>query len=87
MKNIITMNKRIAIFVGISILFLSLFINLLLSQDADIDSLTITNIEALAEREGGDQSFVVQCDDVGTICVGTDKNGVRGHHPGLMFIL
>ena len=47
-------------------------------------SLTLANIEAMAEQESPDGERKDLCLQTGYICVGIDKNGIDGEHHGLM---
>lgn len=80
------MKKKKTILLGIIIVILSLFVNLVISKEENEGDLTISNVEALAQKEGDNPSFVVDCDDVGVICFGVDRNGVKGKHSGLNII-
>lgn len=77
------MKKKKAILIGIIVLTGALFINLVISDNSGQSDLTFSNIEALAQKESGDEIPNPTCIESGTICLGIDKNNVMGRHPGL----
>lgn len=77
------MKKKKAVLIGIIVLMGSLFINLVISDNSGQSDLTFSNIEALAQKESGDNNPNPSCIESGTICLGIDKNNVMGRHPGL----
>lgn len=78
------MKKKKAILIGIIVLLCTLFINLVITDNNGGTDLTFSNIEALAQKEGGGTNPKPQCIESGFICTGLDKDGVPGHHNGLM---
>lgn len=78
------MKKKIILGVGIIVLIGSLFINLNLSEQSDFSDISFDNLEALAADEGSDDKKEPTCVESGMVCSGVDKNGMIGHHPGLI---
>lgn len=80
------MKKKKAVLIGIIVLTGALFINLVVSDNSGQTDLTLSNIEALAQKESGDIIPNPQCIESGTICFGIDKNNMMGQHPGLKYV-
>lgn len=78
------MKKKKVVLVGIFVLLITLFINLVISEHSGKTDLTFSNIEALAQEESGEINPNPQCIESGCICVGSDKNNNLGRHPGLV---
>lgn len=80
------MKKKKTVIIGIIVLMVALFINLVISDNLGQADLTLSNIEALAQKESGDINPNPQCVESGTICLGVDKNDLWGRHPGLKYV-
>lgn len=78
------MNKKRILLTGTIIILIVLFLNIVFSDRSAKTSLTLANIEAMAEQESPDGERKDLCLQTGYICVGIDKNGVDGKHHGLM---
>lgn len=81
-KQILIMNKKTAVIIGVIVILATLFINVIFSEDLENTDLTFSNVDALAE---GESTEPVQCIESGIICVGLDKDGVWSRHQGLQF--
>ena len=77
------MHKKRILLTGTIIILSVLFLNIVFSDRSAKTSLTLANIEAMAEQESpdGERNLGLQA---GYICVGIDKNGIDGEHHGLM---
>ncbi|WP_289299183.1 NVEALA domain-containing protein [Xylanibacter rodentium] len=79
------MKKKIAIGIGVSIILITLFINLFFQNNNEKVKLTFNNIEALAEGEEPEVSTPgVTCVEKGAVCMGVNSNGEIGKFPGLI---
>mgnify|MGYP001088805940 CR=1 FL=1 len=76
------MKKKIAIGIGVSIILITLFINLFFQNNERKVKLTFNNVEALAEEETPE--LKPTCVAEGTLCVGVNSSGEVGRFPGLM---
>lgn len=78
------MKKKIAIGIGVSIILITLFINLFFQNNNEKIKLTFNNIEALAEGEQPEVSKPeATCVESGALCAGVNGNGEVGKFPGL----
>lgn len=77
------MNKKTIIILGISTIFLSLFLNFMFSNNTENVDITLANVEALATSSETSDGLEITCINTGSICIGVDANGHVGHHPGL----
>lgn len=78
------MHKKRILLTGTIIILSVLFLNIVFSDRSAKTSLTLANIEAMAEQESPDGERKDLCLQTGYICVGIDKNGIDGEHHGLM---
>ena len=78
------MHKKRILLTGTIIILSVLFLNIVFSDRSAKTSLTLANIEAMAEQESPDGERKDLCLQAGYICVGIDKNGIVGEHHGLM---
>ena len=74
------MSKKTAVIAGVIVTLATLFVNVVFSDKSEHADIAFFNIDALAEEE---TTTKPQCVASGTICVGRDKDGVWGRHPGL----
>ncbi|NCE72727.1 NVEALA domain-containing protein [Odoribacter sp. Z80] len=78
------MKKKIAIGIGVSIILITLFINLFFQNNNEKIKLTFNNIEALAEGEQPEVSKPeATCTEKGALCSGVNSDGEVGTFPGL----
>lgn len=78
------MKKKIVIGIGIGILLITLFVNLVFQTNGKETKLTFNNIEALAADEDTKPKPTPTCTEKGTLCVGVNSEGAVGRFPGLM---
>ena len=78
------MKKKIAIGIGVSIILITLFINLFFQNNNEKIKLTFNNIEALAEGKQPEVSKPeATCTEKGALCSGVNSDGEVGTFPGL----
>ena len=78
------MHKKRILLTGTIIILSVLFLSIVFADRSAKTSLTLANIEAMAEQESPDGERKDLCLQAGYICVGIDKNGIDGEHHGLM---
>lgn len=71
------MHKKRILLTGTIIILSVLFLNIVFSDRSAKTSLTLANIEAMAEQESPDGERKDLCLQAGYICVGIDKNGIE----------
>lgn len=77
------MKKKIVIGIGIGILLITLFVNLVFQTNGKKTKLTFNNIEALAADEDTKPKPEATCVASGALCAGVNSNGEVGKFPGL----
>ena len=78
------MHKKRILLTGTIIILSVLFLNIVFSDRSAKTSLTLANIEAMAEQESPDGERKDLCLQAGYICVGIDKNGIDGEDLNLL---
>lgn len=78
------MKKKFVIGIGIGILLITLFVNLIFQTNGKETKLTFNNIEALAaDEEDTKPKPTPTCTTTGALCVGVNSAGQIGKFPGL----
>lgn len=78
------MKKKFVIGIGIGILLITLFVNLVFQTNGKETKLTFNNVEALAADEDTKPKPEATCVAKGSICIGINSAGETGKFPGLI---
>lgn len=77
------MKKKFVIGIGIGILLITLFVNLVFQTNGKETKLTFNNVEALAADEDTKPKPKPTCINKGALCIGVNSAGEVGKFPGL----